>query len=454
MLKKPFQDVVPPEKKSIRNIPIPNDGRKKAPIIISPEKEKDTIKINSEKINNGIYEYYDSEDKKKPELYDSNCGKSKRKRWLFVSIISVLVVVFIIGMMDIFASATISITPKSKYIDVDMALIASNAIEKGVVRYEIIRLSKSKTASMLATGEEQVELKASGKIVIYNNFSSVPQRLIIRTRFESPEGLVYRIPESVVVPGKSIKNGVETPGSVEVKIFADEGGEKYNIKKSDFTIPGFKNDANRHKNFYARSSTDIIGGFVGKMKTVSQSEKQTALQKIDLEAQIDLQKDLESKVPEGLTLLSGSLVYKSKELPPKEEASSVIIEKEVTAYAIVLNKQDLSNQIINEYISKLTDWFNIEPVIKDFSSLKIISKPDDLETSEKINLQTSGKISILADINTVPISQRLQGAPKKEAAKLIDEFAGISRVTSILRPIWKQSFPKDLSKIHVEINTK
>jgi hypothetical protein len=266
--------------------------------------------------------------------------------------------------------------------------------------------------------------------------------------------LIYRIPESVVVPGKTVKNGVETPGSIEVEVFADEVGEKYNIKKTDFTVPGFKNDADRYKNFYARSSTEIAGGFVGKRKTMLPADKQTALQKIDTEVQTDLKKDLESKVPEGLTLLSGSIIYKSKELPAKEEASSVIVGEEVTAYALMLNKQDLSKEITDEYVSESADWLNIEPTVKDFSLLNVVSLPDNLEANEKIDLQINGKAKILAGINTDTISQRLLGTPKGEVAKLMDEFAGISNIKIAVRPIWKQSFPQDPSKIHVQIVTE
>jgi len=354
-------------------------------------------------------------------------------------------------MMTVFASATINIVPKNQNIDVNLKILATNEAKEVAVRYEIIKLSKSKTISVPATGEEAAEIKASGKIVIYNNFSTEPQRLIIRTRFESPEGLIFRIPESIVVPGKTKKDGVETPGSIEVQVFADEPGEKYNIKKTDFTIPGFKNDADRFKNFYARSSTEMEGGFVGKMKTVSESDKKTALQNIDLEIQADLNKDLESKIPEGLALLPGSTIYQSKDLQPKEDGSSVIIGKEITSYTIMLNAQDLSNNITAEYVSKLSDWTGIKAVVKNFSSLSIINVPGNIEKGGEIRLEIKGKANVLADINAEVINQRLLGIPKKDAAKLMDEFAGISSITATIRPIWKQSFPEDSSKIYVQI---
>lgn len=452
-----FSDVTPPERRSIRDIPIPNSGKRKVPIVVKPEKAQapkiEPVSEVVEKKNNDVYEYYYPKDKKGSEQYVSNdLSKSKRKQWVFGTITAILIAVFIVSMMTVFASATITVIPKSENLDVDMKIAVANDAVEGSIRYEVLKLSKTKTISVPATGEEAVEIKATGKIMIYNNFSFEPQRLIVRTRFESPEGLIYRIPESVVVPGKSVKNGVETPGSIEVEVFADETGEKYNIKKTDFTIPGFKSDANRYKNFYARSVTEMAGGFVGKRKTVLATEKQAVLQNISSETEADLEKDLQLKVPGGLALLPGSIVYKSKELPSKDEGSSVVLGKEVTAYAIMLNGQDLSNRIMTEYVSGLPAWYNIKSEIKDFSLLNVVDKPESLETGEKINLQIKGRVTVLASIDTNTINQRLLGAPKKEVAKLMIDLAGISSITAAIRPVWKQYFPKDPSKIRVEIS--
>lgn len=442
-------------------MPIPNSGRRKVTIINKPEKapvvETEPIipppkqpEIVNTQNNNGAYEYYYPKEKAPQPPKVSR--KSKRKAFLFGSIVIILIAAFVVSMMTVFASATIVVTPKSQEIDIDSKITAvTNQTEPGLVKYEVIKLSESKTMVVPATGEEAVELKASGKIVVYNNFSTEPQRLIVRTRFETPEGLIFRIPESIVVPGKTIKNGVESPGSVEVEVFADEAGDKYNIDKSDFTIPGFKTDANRYKNFYARSATEMTGGFVGKRKTVVPAEKQTALQKVETELKASLTKNLESKVPEGLVMLPDSILYKSKELTQKEEASGVVLGKEVTAYALMLSKKDLSDNLTDEYLSKTAEWDGIKPIIKNYSALHISNLPGSLETGEKIDLQIKGKAKMLADINADVIGQKLLGASKGDVAKLIDEFAGISSITSTVRPIWKQSLPQNPSKIYVKV---
>jgi hypothetical protein len=454
-----FSDVTPPERRSIRDIPIPRGGRRKTSATVKIEKEEaqkvDAVYSSPSEENNFSkkdisYSVNYSEREENEEIENPHKHrKSKKKTFIFGSISVIAVVVFIVSMMTVFASATIYITPKSETVSVDTKIPCVKEVESDSVRYEIIKLAKSKSVSVQAAGEKAVEIKASGKIRIFNNFSTEPQRLIVRTRFESPEGLVYRIPESVIVPGKTVKNGTETPGSIEVEIFADEAGEKYNIKKSDFTIPGFKTDANRYKNFYARATTEMTGGFIGNMKTVTDTDKNTALQSINSEIEAELKKELSSKIPEGLTLLPGAITYESKELAPKEDGSSVSIGKEITAYAMMLNSEDLSKRIVAEYVSNLMSWEDIKPEIKDFSGLEVSDIPKDLENAGKIDLQITGTTKVWAKIDTNAINQRLLGAPKKDAAKLMDEFAGISGITSTIRPIWKQTFPKDSFKIYV-----
>ncbi|HEY4479896.1 MAG TPA: hypothetical protein VJB58_00280 [Candidatus Paceibacterota bacterium] len=476
MNKVPFNDVVPPDKRSIRNIQINKVARKKSPVIIKPESDfvdagtpKETQSPVAAKISdlemkevrkNPAYEYYypkgdknDSSDSfDKPNSSNSDPkNNSKRKRFLFSVAIVVIVGTFLVLMMTMFSSASVLITPKSQVVPVAMDVQAIRGGKNDDVVYELIKLSRKETVSVSPTGEENAEIKARGKIVVYNNFSSESQRLIARTRFESPEGLVYRIPESIVVPGRSTKNGVSTPGSIEVEVFADEPGEKYNIKKTDFTIPGFKNDPERYKAFYARSSTDMTGGFIGKLKTVLPEEKEKALSVAESQAREMLDKDLVAKIPDGYTLLSGAVSYESSELPQSEASSGVLVGKEVTAYALILNSSQLSKKIVTEYSDEIPGWINIPSSIQDFSgvSLKNSISKDAVEAGESLTLTIGGEAGFVADIDADVIKTRLVGSKKAQVSEIIDEFEGISSIKVTLRPIWKRSFPGDASKISV-----
>lgn len=101
--------------------------------------------------------------------------------------------------------------------------------------------------------------KATGKITIYNEYSTETQRMILRTRFESPDGRIYRLAASVIVPGKRIVNQQEIPGQIDAMVIAEEEGPQYNIGPTTFTIPGFKGDP-RYEYFLGVSTEAITTG--------------------------------------------------------------------------------------------------------------------------------------------------------------------------------------------------
>jgi len=232
MPKQILQDVIPPGRRSIRRIPL-SFSRKVV------EKEIDTEQIF----------------KKRSEKRGSKFG--------IRLIAGVAVLVLLIAAVFVFSGATVTIEPRQKNIKVDIEAVAKNS---GELAYETIAVGGVKTVYLQATGESKVEKKASGTIIVYNNYSSAPQRLIKNTRFETPTGLVYRIDKSIIVPGTRVESGKIIPGSVETTVFADLPGPNYNIGLNDFTVPGFKGTP-RYEGFYARSKTTMAGGFIGNVPT-------------------------------------------------------------------------------------------------------------------------------------------------------------------------------------------
>ena len=154
-----------------------------------------------------------------------------------------------------------TITPKQNKTLVDAQFVAALDAGVGELTYEIMTIEKTDSKKIVAAGREEIEEKASGKIVIFNDFNTSSQRLIKNTRFETPEGLIYRINRSIVVPGQKTEDGEKVPGSIEVTVYADEAGDKFNISLTDFTVPGFKGSP-RFEKFYARSKTPMAGGFI------------------------------------------------------------------------------------------------------------------------------------------------------------------------------------------------
>lgn len=440
MSKNFFQDVVPPDRRSIRNVPIMGSRRRReAPSYDEQAKREEIQPSTNEMPSDQIEEY------SRPAFIEEKKKKFMSPK-VFVSIAIVLVAVFVFAMMTAFTSAKINIVPKRENVSFNTAIKATKSLvgEDGV-KFEVIDIKKEGQIEVPAEGEEMAEKKASGTIVVYNNFSSETQRLITRTRFETKEGLVYRIAESITVPGKTAVG----PGTIEVEVFADEPGPKYNIDKTDFTLPGFKSDAPRYKGFYAKSKTNMEGGFVGKVKKINSNDKETYTTTLEESMRKDLDKDAETKIPADMTLLKGATLYEFRDLGQAENSTkSALLKLEATAHVVVFSKRSLSSTIAKQF---LPAWQNIPVEIRSFDDMIVSFEPGINLRADTIPFKLSGTAFIFAAINSVEVTDGLKGMPKNDLNTIMANFEGVLSAKATVRPLWKNNFPDDPSKIHIVI---
>ena len=164
--------------------------------------------------------------------------------------------------------ATVVVTPHditrditAKYEGRTIAPIGDKS--ENVVPVRKIEKSYTTKVSGEATGKSSAgNQKARGTIIISNEYSSDSQPLISTTRFEAGDGKIFRLAESVTVPGMTIQNGKREAGVVEAVVVADEAGDAYNINPTSFTVPGFKGSA-KYDKFRAQSTKAFTGGGAG-----------------------------------------------------------------------------------------------------------------------------------------------------------------------------------------------
>lgn len=463
MPKNILQDIVPPEKRSIRNIPVPQ--RKKIGQI-----EKQPVSIDAIKPASADYEprhaepvfeeHSHHEDNPmplpkipKPEIYSygtyNNSGRSYfgSKKLLFVASIAALLLIGV-GLASLFSGASITITPARAAIQLEnKEYTATKGSQEGeMLGFEIVTLEKTAQTEVNATGEEKVERKASGTIVIYNDFDQNAQRLIKNTRFETPEGLIYRINESIVVPGKTTSG----PGQVEVVVYADEPGEKYNVGKKDFTIPGFKGDP-RYEKMYARGKTDMNGGFVGIEKKVSDNDKALARKKLQEELTSAAQKEISAQIPDSFVLFKDAFSITFKELPQTGSGgNSVTLTESATIVGILFDKQKLAGFLANqEGVSIGNDPVTIEN--SDEILFALNNKSQFGESTESITFALSGNIKLKSVIDSKEIATLVSGKSKKNLESLFGSTPSIEKAEATVRPFWKREFPNSPEEINVVI---
>lgn len=419
------QDVLPPDRRSIRNIPLPAGHRTeeraeppKRPVAVSPSKD----------------------------------GKKTPITIWAIAALSVVVLLFAI--VSLFVGATVKVTPQTQEVLFNSAIILGASREAIPVNaaavYEIMTLSKENGKEVTATKETQAEIKASGTIVIYNNHSTESQRLVKNTRFETSGGFVYRIAESVVVPGKAVKDGKSVAGSAEAIVYADEPGEKYNIGLSDFTIPGFKGTP-QYGNFYARSKTPIVGGFVGKIKEVEPSVLSQTKEEIQATLISELLTEAKNQIPKDYILYDGGVFYSFEDLSQGAgSATSAEIRQKGILYAVIFKRSELINYLASSMVPEFgseADFLGLENLTL---SIKEKDNADPQKMSEfKFIFEGNGVFVALFDTEKLKVD--LSGRERSGTKEVFSAYTGIAEAKITVMPFWRNMLPEDPERIKVEI---
>ena len=451
-MKKIIQDVLPPgEKKGIRNIPVPDRTLRSR--FVSRVTNSGTKKSTEEDTETEIDSTTEDTNEETEERGTFEGGHRTREKKTGTRLPILLALIFIVLVAGFFvASIWSSVTVKV----VRYSVIANFADQKVSMPYG----TESSIAKPLsfeipvgikvpANEEELVVTKASGKIVIYNNFSTDAQKLIKNTRFEGPNKKIYRIKDSVVVPGQKKVDGKFVPGSIEVTVYADAEGEEYNLELSDFTIPGFK-DTPRYATVYARGKTPIAGGFNGKIKKVSAEE--LAKTKTEIKNQITEKSisEAQSKVPEGFVLFPSLVKITFKDMPQSNiESDSVQINMTGEVTIPLFNINELSKLLALEYNDESLS--KEKPFIENINDLNFgnaTTLAKDGKTDLSIVVSGSGKI--IWPLDEVLLKAKLSGASRKDIGKIFSDYKTVIRAKAFVKPFWKRNFVDDVKKINIE----
>ena len=247
----------------------------------APKKRAPARDIQKKKQPPKQRESFDDSDLGSIQIVD---GNNRRKKRITITIVAAIVILgFGFFINTILGGAQVTISPKVRDISVQANFTAYTVPQVDNLSYELLTLEATGEKQVKAAGKEEVSERAQGKIFVYNTGSESPQRLIKNTRFESPDGLIFRIQESIEVPGVSTnEEGDTVAGSVVADVFAESTGEQYNIQPSRFTVPGLEGTS-QYDTIYAESTTAFTGGFEGEKYIIDEAEYNTAKQSLDME---------------------------------------------------------------------------------------------------------------------------------------------------------------------------
>lgn len=454
MAKKLIQDIVvkkklkTPNKKVQPTIPVSHIIIEEK---ISPKNTENIVEIDRD-IEEKVRIFAKREERsEEPQKIHKN---GQRFMWLLV-VLSVVAVVFIVS--SYFASATVYITPKVVEISATSTLNISTSSPQLGLQYQLLILEDEMSQPITADSNQNVQRKATGQITIYNTYGKTTQRLTNNTRFVATDGKIYRIRESVDVPGYTTVNGQKVPGSIAVDVIADIAGAEYNMKisdlKGDFTIPGFKGTL-KYNSFYGRISTDITGGFVGMEKVVSDSKLSKARQDIEDKLKTELLAKATETKPSGYDLLPGSYFFEmTNEDDNSSQVENYIVKTKATLRVFLFNNSDLATFLATKKIKDFVNNTNDVSIIWENNYGVKINALTDRPWNEKVlPMSIFGTAKIIWNIDEDILKKTISGLNKKDILAVIKETFSdkISNVSFVIRPQWDSTFPKDISKIRVE----
>ncbi|MEI6490157.1 MAG: hypothetical protein WCO16_00135 [bacterium] len=417
-----FSDIIPPNKRSIRNVPLSISVEDKPTHVKKKTLEKDT---------RDLMKIINREEK-----------KVKSKIIWGVAVFCVVVLSLII--VSKFATATASIVASKKPISVSMDLnLSHNSTSTNPIDYDVLTMSLNEDipeeAIIVATGTKALGTKSTGTVTIYNSYSKNPQILVKNTRLESTDGKIFFLTDKVTVPGQTA-----SPGSIDAKIVAEKDGTSYNVGIKNFTFPGLKSSA-KYKTVYAKGKTEVAGGTSPRSKVTVSPD---VLDSIHAKLLESAEKQITAQKPDDYIIIPGG----TQELISVDGTSTAVLDISV----LLIKKIDLAIQIqTNRNLDIDFSSENKNDILIDTSSIKL-TLPEDLKLSSitknsQIKATLTGTTTITSDLSDDVIKKEIAGLGYDNAQKLLKNKIGVEAVNLEIWPWWVKTVPASINKIDVKI---
>lgn len=299
-----------------------------------------------------------------------------------------------------------------------------------------------------ATGRKNIERKASGSITIYNAYSSAPQSLVANTRFETPDGKVFRLVSAVTVPGAKIENGKIVPSSVNADVVADKPGDAYNMGPiAKFTIPGFSGTP-KYEGFYAESKAAFTGGFIGEGKVATDEDIKNAKAKSAASLEASLRTLLAAQMSSDFTVLNDATVFTLLKQTVTPEAGtdgqfSVLSEGQISL--IAFREKDLLEFLRARAAQEKGMEFEIIGENKEYGVARV-----DL-TAGRVSFALTYTAQLRRVLDVTAFLSQVVGKSEEDLKTIIAGVPGISGGTANLWPFYVRTVTKNAEKVKITV---
>ncbi len=375
--------------------------------------------------------------------------------WIWGAVALSLAVLAAIALVA-FRPTTVTVTPRSHSVIFDASArftaYPDTTAASGTLSFTLETSDLEDSAVVPTTGSTQVEDRASGTIVVINEYSAQSVKLIKNTRFATPEGLIFRAPADVVVPGKK----GTTPGEISVTVIADEAGEKYNIApQARLGVPGLKSNPNMYAKVYARSETAMRGGFVGNRPGTAPGALDSARAEVRGRLDEKARATVRFRSDTATIAFPGLLRVTYESLPETADGGGGLRIHERAHVELPVFPADLFAHVVAESVRADAEAGGI--TLKAGPDLiahhaNVADSSLDMSLSGKpLDFTLEGGAQLIWSVDSESLGEALAGRDEAAFQTIVNGFPTIQEAHARIEPFWKSSFPADPSDIKIRI---
>ncbi len=390
-----------------------------------------------------------------PNIVITNGTEKGTNRVLVSIILFVVIVGGAVGLSAVMGKTELTIYPEHREPNINAEFTAYPDKREGSLSYEILTLEAVSESQVKASGQVQVEELATGMIEIIKTTPGA-ERLIKNTRFRTPDGLVFRIKESVVVPG-SVKDssGASVPGTIQAEVFADDVGERYNLEAGKtFDVPGFKESKldDLYAAITARNSQAFTGGFSGAQFQINDDELSTARQALQIQLRNTLLARIANEKPADFIAFPDAVAITYNQLPAVEYGQDLVTIKEQAILQIPLFKAtELGSFLAKEAVATYSggEVRIDDPSVIKFKYSSATTSSSVIANEPALSFNLSGKPLLIWGYDIKSLTKDLAGLPKTSINNAVTAYPGIDAAKVHITPFWKRNFPANSEEIIV-----
>ncbi|MCD5381585.1 MAG: hypothetical protein LR008_03350 [Candidatus Pacebacteria bacterium] len=390
-----------------------------------------------------------------PNIVIEDGSKKGGNRLTIAIVLFVVIVGGAIGLSALMGKTELTLYPEHREPNINAEFTAYPDKRDSSLSYEIMTLEATSESQVKAAGQVQIQELATGLINITKSTPGA-ERLIKNTRFRSPEGLVYRIQESVVVPGAiTDENGASVPGTIQAQVFADDVGEDYNIdSNTKFDIPGFK-EGGYTKLYNAIGATNnqaFTGGFDGPQFQINEDDLSTARQAIQIELRDNLLSRIENEKPADFISFPGAVSITFNQLPAVQYGQDLVTIREQAILQIPLFQVTEFGSFLAQETITTYDGNNVrvdDATVLTFTYTEATTSSSIIANEPSLTFNLTGRPLLIWEYDATTLTRDLAGLPKTAINNAVTAYPGIKGARVHITPFWKRTFPEAAEDIIV-----